>query len=61
MLTAVEEHVTKDGGALVNLERVSAQHDPLERNALRVTTEQAAGSHQVLHAYKHTNYLGGGD
>lgn len=49
-LTSVEEHVADDGGAPVDFERVSAQHDPLQRDALGVTAEQAARSHQVLDA-----------
>lgn len=49
-LTSVKEHVTNDSGAPVNFERVSTEYNPLQHNTLRITAEQAAGSHKVLDA-----------
>lgn len=51
-LTSAEEHVTDDGGAAVDLERVSAEDNPLQHHALRIATEQTTCSHQVLDAWK---------
>lgn len=51
-LTSVEEHVTDDGGAAVDFERVSAEDNPLQHHALRIATEQTTCSHQVLDAWK---------
>lgn len=52
LLTSVEEHVTDDGGAAVDFERVSAEYNPLQHHALRITTEQTTCRHQVLDAWK---------
>lgn len=49
-LTSVEEHVTDDGGAAVDFERVSTEYNPLQYHALRITTEQTPCSHEVLNA-----------
>lgn len=49
-LTSVEEHVTDNSGAAVDFERVSAENNPLQHHALRITTEQNPCSHEVLDA-----------
>lgn len=49
-LTPVEEHVADDSRTAINLEGVSAQHDPLQHHTLRVTAQKAASGHQVLHS-----------
>lgn len=51
LLTPVEEHVADDSRTAVNLEGVSAQHDPLQHHTLRVTAQKAASGHQVLHSW----------
>lgn len=51
-LTSVEEHVPDDGGALVDLEGVSAQNDPLQHHALGVAAQQGARGDQVLYTYR---------
>ena len=59
--TAVEEHVANHGRSLVDLERVTAEHDPLTDDPVGVHLEQRAHSQQLVGVYTRGAMVGGGE
>lgn len=51
LLTAIEEHISDDGMLLVDLEWMTAQHNTLGNDTIRINWQQVAQSNELLHTY----------
>lgn len=48
VLTSVEEHVSDDALLAVDFERMSAEHDALHDDAVRITTQHTPRRHHLV-------------